>query len=218
MDSVPRKRRTRIHNRVTLGVRSKRRPRRPIRASTVLSDADPEFWIPGAKYAQYSARRGGDGLQWRELSPLEGMRVTLYDSAFKTLRELEPNHPQLKSMSTSTWVPTFRDSARLNEEIARIKVGRGLSELEPHHNFPRQFAPNFRACGIEPEDYLTFLQRPFHRLRPDGLHTGPNNWNAQWGQFLKEHPKAEPDKLFEQLHNMWKPIPWLERRTQHFGI
>ena len=108
--------------------------------STVLSDADPEPWIPGAQYAQYSTRRGGGGgLQWRELSPVEGIRVMLYDSAFRTLKELEPNHPQLQSMSTSTWVPTFRDASRLNEAIARIKAGRGLSELEPHHNFPSQF-------------------------------------------------------------------------------
>jgi hypothetical protein len=126
--------------------------------STVLSDADPEPWIPGAQYAQYSTRRGGGGgLQWRELSPVEGIRVMLYDSAFRTLKELEPNHPQLQSMSTSTWVPTFNDTSRLNEAIARIKAGRGLSELEPHHNFPLQFAHQFRACRIEPEDYLTFL-------------------------------------------------------------
>jgi hypothetical protein len=180
-------------------------------ASTVLSDADPEPWIPGAKYAQYSARRGGGGLQWRELSPLEGMRVVLYDSAFKTLRELEPNHPQLQSMNSSTWVPTFRDTSRLNEEIARIKAGRGLSELEPHHNFPRQFTSKFRACGIEPEDYLTYLPRSSHRLAPDGLHTGPGNWNAQWGKFLRENPNPKPEELFEQLHNMWKTIPWLEK-------
>jgi hypothetical protein len=154
-------------------------------ASTVLSDADPEPWIPGAKYAQYSARRGGGGLQWRELSPLEGMRVMLYDNAFKTLRELEPNHPQLQSMSSSTWVPEFRDTNRLNEEIARIRAGRGLTDLESHHNFPLQFTSRFRACGIEPEDYRTFLPRSFHRLRPDGLHTGPNNWNAQWNNFLR---------------------------------
>jgi hypothetical protein len=51
----------------------------------VLSDADPEFWIPGAKYAQNLTRRGGGGPQWRELSPLEGMRVLTYDRAFKTL-------------------------------------------------------------------------------------------------------------------------------------
>jgi hypothetical protein len=179
--------------------------------STVLSDADPESWIPGAKYAQYSARRGGGGPQWRELTPVEGIRVMMYDTAFKTLREIEPNHPQLQSMSTSTWIPEFRDSARLNEEIARIRAGRGLSDPELHHNFPLQFESVFRACRVEPENYLTFLPLSFHRLRPDGLHTGPSNWNAQWGKYLREHPNAEPEELFKQLHNMWKPIPWLDR-------
>jgi hypothetical protein len=135
----------------------------------------------------------------------------LYDTAFKTLSEIEPNHPLLQSMSTSTWIPEFRDTNRLNEEIARIKAGRPLLQLESHHNFPLQFEPLFRACGIDPEGYRTFLPRSFHRLSPDGLHTGPNNWNVQWREFLKEQPNARPEKLLEQLHNMWKPIPWLDR-------
>jgi Predicted lipoprotein of unknown function (DUF2380) len=177
---------------------------------TVLSDADPETWIPGAQYAQNSIRRSGGGLQWRELSPLEGMRVALYDSAFRTLRELEPNHPQLQSLSTSNWVPTFSDASRLNEEIARIKARRGLSELERHHNFPSQFASQFRACGIEPEDYLTLLPRSFHRLRPDGLHTTPINWNARWDQFLSDQPTAKPEELLKHLHGMWKNVLWMD--------
>jgi Predicted lipoprotein of unknown function (DUF2380) len=148
----------------------------------VLSDADPETWIPGAQY----------------------------DSAFRTLRELEPNHPQLQSLSTSNWVPTFSDASRLNEEIARIKARRGLSELERHHNFPSQFASQFRACGIEPEDYLTLLPRSFHRLRPDGLHTTPINWNARWDQFLSDQPTAKPEELLKHLHGMWKNVLWMD--------
>jgi hypothetical protein len=184
--------------------------RAPASNSTVLSDADPETWIPGAEYAQNSTRRSGGGLQWRDLSPLEGMRVALYDSAFRTLKELEPNHPQLQSLSTSTWIPTFSDTNRLNEEIARIKVRRGLSDLESHHNFPRQFSPQFRAYGIEPEDYLTFLPRSFHRLRPDGLHTTPINWNARWDEYLNNQPKSKPEELLKQLHGMWKNVLWLD--------
>jgi hypothetical protein len=185
--------------------------RAPANDSTVLSDADPETWIPGAQYAQGSIRRSGGGLQWRDLSPLEGMRVALYNSAFRTLKELEPNHPQLQSLSTSTWIPTFSDTNRLNEEIARIKVTRGLLDLESHHNFPRQFSAEFRAGGIEPDDYLTFLPRSLHRLRPDGLHTTPTNWNAQWKEYLRKNAQQKPEGLFEQLHNMWKNIPWLGR-------
>jgi hypothetical protein len=139
------------------------------------------------------------------------MRVALYDSAFRTLKELEPNNPQLQSLNTSTWVPTFSDTNRLNEEIARIKFRQGLSDLESHHNFPRQFSPQFRANGIEPNDYITYLPRPFHRLTPDGLHTSSINWNARWSRFLKEQPNARPETLLEQLHNMWKSVPWLGR-------
>ncbi len=182
----------------------------PASQPTVLSDADPEAWIPGAQYAQYSIRRSGGGLQWRDLSPLEGMRVALYDSAFRTLKELEPTNPQLQSLSTSTWVPTFSDTNRLNEEIARIKAGRGLSYLESHHNFPRQFSAQFRACGIEPEDYLTYLPRPLHRLRPDGLHTTPINWNTRGDQFLSDQPTAKPEELLKHLHGMWKNVLWMD--------
>ena len=130
---------------------------------------------------------------------------------FATIARSRHNHPQLQSLSTSTWVPTIGDTNRLNEEIARIKAERGLSELEPHHNFPRQFENDFRACRIEPEDYLTLLPRSFHRLRPDGLHAGPNNWNAQWKEYLQNHPNAKSEKLLEQLFNMWKQVPWLDR-------
>lgn len=183
--------------------------RTPDNNSTVLSDADPETWIPGAQYAQGSIRRSAGGLQWRDLSPLEGMRVALHDSAFRTLKELDPNNPQLQSLSTSTWVPTFSDTNRLNEEIGQIRARRALPDLESHHNFPRQYSPQFRACGLEPEDYLTYLPRSFHRLRPDGLHTTPTNWNVRWGEYLRKYPQAKPEGLFEQLHNMWKSIPWL---------
>jgi hypothetical protein len=113
--------------------------RAPASNSTILSDADPETWIPGAQYAQNSIRRSGGGLQWRDLSPLEGMRVALYDSAFRTLKELEPNHLQLQSLSTSTWVPTFSDTNRLNEEIARIKARQGLSSWSPTTTFLASF-------------------------------------------------------------------------------
>ena len=186
-------------------------PRGLDEASTVLSDADPESWSPGEKYAQYSLRRGGGGLQWRELSPVEGLRVMLHNNASRILRELDPQNAQLQSMNTSTWVPTFEDTNRLNEEIARVKTGRRLSDPKSHHNYPQQFAPNFRACGIEPEDYRMFLPRSYHRLRPDGLHTGPNNWNVQWREFLTERPDAKPNELFDQLHRMWKQVPCFDK-------
>jgi hypothetical protein len=123
---------------------------------------------------------------------VEEIRVALYNSAFRTLKGLEPNHPQLQSLSTSSWIPEFSDTNRLNEEIARIKAARGLSELEAHHNFPRQFEPQFRACGIEPNDHITYLPRPLHRLTPDGLHTNSINWNAQWKEYLTKCPQPRP--------------------------
>jgi hypothetical protein len=125
---------------------------------------------------------------------------------------LVPVHPSLeRPIRHPQSLHPFSDANRLNDEIARIKAERGLSELESHHNFPRQFSAHFRACGVEPEGYLTYLPRPFHRLRPDGLHTESINWNAQWKRFLTDTPRSEPTDLLKQLHNMWKNVPWLGR-------
>lgn len=184
---------------------------------TVLSDADPEGWNPGAKYAQNFVRRGG-GLQWRELSPLEGLRVMRYDGAYKALRELDPNNRQLTSMSTSTWIPTFADADVLNAEIGRIKVERRLSDLEPQHGFPLQFESRFRARDIEPEAFRTYLPRSFHRLRPDGLHANPINWNAQWDAYLENHPEAKPNELLEQLCNMRKQVFMVGQMSETFWL
>jgi hypothetical protein len=105
-----------------------------------------------------------------------------------------------------------RLAARSPRDVLRdqAQAGRGLSYLEPHHNFPRQFSPQFRACGIEPENHLTYLPRSFHRLRPDGLHTTSINWNARWDEFLSAQPTAKPEELLKHLHGMWKNVPWLD--------
>jgi hypothetical protein len=83
---------------------------------------------------------------------------------------------------------------------------RGSLGLERHHAFPRQFEAKFRACGIDPEAYVMFVPKGPHRLRPHGLHTGSNHWNAQWRRFILEHDRPTPDQYFE-LNMMLKQIP-----------
>jgi hypothetical protein len=122
------------------------------------------------------------------------------------LRELDPKNPQLQSLSSPTWVPNQSDIARLHEEIARVRRERGLPELELHHTLPRQFAPQFNEAGIDIESYRTYLPRDQHRLLPKGLHTGTDNWNAQWKRFFKEHQRADPNKVLELLNDMLKRL------------
>jgi hypothetical protein len=131
----------------------------------------------------------------------------LYNSAHRTLRALDPRNPQLVSASTETWIPTNRDIIRLNDEIARVRYKRGLSDLEPHHTLPRQFSAKFNKHGIDIEHYVIFMPRGPHRLRPDGMHTGPDNWNAQWRRFFYANPNATPDEIFEHANSMLKQLP-----------
>jgi hypothetical protein len=87
----------------------------------------------------------------------------------RILRELDPNNPQLRSLSGPTWIPSEGDTARLHEEIARLRRERGLSDPEVQHTLPRQFTPEFKQFGIDIEKYRSYLSRDQHRLLPKGV-------------------------------------------------
>jgi hypothetical protein len=174
-----------------------------------LSDADPPTWTPWARYAQNAPRRAASGPGGREPSPAENIQLLLYENAHRILKKMDPGNPELRSMSTSTWIPENRDLNRLNFQIEKLKRGRS-SDLERHHVFPLEFEANFRACGINPEDYVMLVARAEHRLRPSGLHTGLDHWNSQWRRFMKEHDRPTPEQFFGQLNMMLKRIPWLQ--------
>lgn len=54
------------------------------------------------------------------------------------------------------------------------------------------------------EDYKIPLDKAKHRLKPEGLHTGQDNWNKQWADFFKENPNASKDEILDQLDKMMK--------------
>jgi hypothetical protein len=170
----------------------------------ILSDADVQELIPGARYAQ---RRGGVRPGAREPSPAESIRLLLHANAPRILRELDPNNRQLTSVSGPTWIPSEGDTARLHEEIARLRRERGLSDPEVHHTLPRQFAPKFKRSGIDIENYKSYLSRDQHRLLPKGVHTGTDNWNAQWKRFFKDTPELDPKDILRLLNEMLKKRP-----------
>lgn len=78
------------------------------------------------------------------------------------------------------------------------------SVVERHHLLPKQFEPYFKRAGLDVEDYTMDLPKSDHRLKPDGLHTGPNNWNKQWGEFFDEYPHARKDQILQQLDKMMR--------------
>ena len=174
----------------------------------VLSDADPQELIPSSRYAQISPRRGAIGPGGRELSPPESIRLLLHSNAHRILRNLDPKNPQLESLSSPTWVPTQRDINRLHEEIANVLRKQSVCEFEVHHTLPRQFSTWFNDAGIDIEDYKTYLPRDQHRLLPNGLHTGSENWNAQWRRFFEEKRDPTQKQILELLSDMLKKRSW----------
>ena len=76
--------------------------------------------------------------------------------------------------------------------------------LERHHLLPRQFRSYFERAGLDinSSDYTVELPRDVHRLKPNGLHTGPDNWNALWRRFFEANPNASSVKILEHLEWM----------------
>jgi len=186
----------------------------PPNLSGAISDAPEDSWIPGARYVQARGRRGGGRPGEPELSTAETVRFTIYNHNRTVLRELDPQNPLITTpyISTRDWVPSARDNYLLRREVDWLRYERGRG-LEPHHNLVQEFANRFRECGLEPEEYVTYLPRDVHRFLPDGVHTGPNNWNSQWRRYFKEQgsKKLSSEDLLEQLVEMWGSAPWLKR-------
>jgi hypothetical protein len=186
----------------------------PASLSPVISDAAEDRWIPGARYVQARGRRGGGRVGEREPSTAESVRFMIYNHNRAVMRELDPQNPLITTpfVSTRDWVPSAYDNDILRREVERLRYERGLG-LEPHHNLAREFAKRFRNCGLEPEDYVTYLPSDVHRLLPNGLHTGPENWNAVWRKYFRDQGSREPssEEILMQLMKMWESAPWLQR-------
>jgi hypothetical protein len=177
----------------------------------LVSDATEDPWLAAERYAQMGGRRGGRRVGRRELSPLEEIHSILYDNALRTLKELDPRHPELQGWQPEGWIPRQQHVNRLNREIARtiarIKAEGGLSDLEPHHTLPREFRrDHFNRLGIDIDDFILYIPRDLHRLKPDGWHTGPEHWNKIWKEFLRTNPLVTQRQIVEQLLKMLKEL------------
>ena len=182
----------------------------------VLSDADPDAWIPNAQYANRSTRRGGRRASEPELSPAEEIRWFMYNQNLDVLGQLEPQNRLLFSIHDGRWVPSQRDLLMLEEEIARARREKGAWTLERQHNLPREFEDKFNACGLDIEDYVTYIARDLHRLRPNGLHTGAESWNKVWRRYFAKQQSPttstqQAEEIYQQLLQMWDNAQWLRQ-------
>jgi hypothetical protein len=86
----------------------------------------------------------------------------------------------------------------------------GWATNEVHHLLPWQFARQFFARGLNPNNFTVTLPQALHRLVPGGVHTGPfaSSWNGQWESFFNQFPRASAQDILAQLARM----------RVHFGI
>ena len=74
--------------------------------------------------------------------------------------------------------------------------------FEIHHLLPKKFRAYFERAGLDIEDHTLTMRRSEHRLRPGGVHTGPDNWNKQWADFFNNNPNANANQILNQLKVM----------------
>ena len=92
-------------------------------------------------------------------------------------------------------------------KVGKLAFGQA-AKLERHHLLPIQFKKAFERVGLDIEQFTVDLSKAKHRLKPDGLHTGANNWNQQWKDFFKDRPDRTQAKILGQL----------ERMKSHYGL
>lgn len=75
-------------------------------------------------------------------------------------------------------------------------------KFEDHHRLPQAYKKQFEAAGLDIDKFKIKIPVERHRLLPDGVHTGPNNWNKQWGEFFEQTPDARAPQILRQLDKM----------------
>jgi Predicted lipoprotein of unknown function (DUF2380) len=85
-----------------------------------------------------------------------------------------------------------------------------VPKLEDHHNFPTKFEQDFLDAGIDPEQHKMYVEEYEHRRKPDGLHTGDDNWNALWKRYIRDHDNLTREDFLAQLSSMMKKVKWLK--------
>ena len=101
------------------------------------------------------------------------------------------------------YTPTWQDNVFISEVDTTEGAGKS-GIIEQHHLLPQQFKKQFEKAGLDIEDYKIPLDKADHRLKPDGLHTGENNWNKQWSDFFRDNPDATKPEILNQLDKMQK--------------
>jgi len=152
---------------------------------------------------------GHIGTRWW-LSPAEEFEWKRHNQGTRVLRDLDPINPELSTTAIAPWMPTRTDNIRAQDQIKALRPTG--SSLEDHHNFPtaKAFEKNFRDVGIDPEQYRMYVDEYEHRRKPDGMHTGKDNWNAVFKRYILDNPTATREDFLALLSSMMKNVKWLK--------
>jgi hypothetical protein len=155
------------------------------------------------------------GVNVRALTPLEEIQRMRYNHQLETLRDVDPANPTLSALDRSKWFPQSWDVRALKEEIARLKaqdttrfspeIQKTLSALDDSHILPKEFKPEFKFAGIDPEDYVMLMDAGWHRL----LDKRPYDWQEQWRKYLNDQYKPTQEEVLKQLNAMMKQAPFV---------
>ena len=65
-------------------------------------------------------------------------------------------------------------------------------------------AMKWLRAGLNIEKYIKSISKQKHRLKPNGVHTGKNSWNAMWRRFIADNPIPKRNKIRDQLKKMMR--------------
>jgi RHS repeat-associated protein len=110
------------------------------------------------------------------------------------------------SLSTTVLLPEAIGNFRFLSNVKKVPEVKIVTEeaSELHHLLPqaKEFREFFRRAGLNVEDYKIPLGKSAHRLKPNGVHTGADNWNKVWRDFMRENHNASRGEILKQLEGM----------------
>jgi RHS repeat-associated protein len=92
-----------------------------------------------------------------------------------------------------------------DDAVDAAKAGsRVCKTIHKHHLLPKQFRDFFRKRGLDIEKYKIPLPDVKHTKKPHGIHTGPDNWNRRWKDWIEQNPNAKKCDVLKFLKKLRK--------------
>jgi hypothetical protein len=86
-------------------------------------------------------------------------------------------------------------------EAGTKAAGRKISPSDPniHHELIVKHKGYFARAGLDIEDYKVPTTAGKHILKPDGIHTGVDNWTKMWDMYVKANSEPVKEDILNYL-------------------